>query len=177
MKKPLALSKVYTLLEPGPVVLISTAHKGERNVMALTWQTMMEFEPPVVGFVLSNRNYSFELLKASKECVINIPDVNMIKTVVRCGSTTGCNVDKFAKFDLTPVTADMVKAPHIKECFANLECRVIDSKLVSKYCFFVLEVVKAWIDSKRVRHKTIHHAGGGVFVVDGEIIKSSIKVK
>jgi flavin reductase (DIM6/NTAB) family NADH-FMN oxidoreductase RutF len=76
MKKSYPLSKVYGLLEPGPVVLVTTARKGRANVMTLSWLTMMDFEPPLIGMVMSDRNYSFAALKATKQCVINIPTVS-----------------------------------------------------------------------------------------------------
>lgn len=73
-RKSLSLSKVYGLLEPGPVVLLTTVSPdGRPNIMAMSWHTMLEFEPPLVGCVVSNRNHSFSLLQASNECVINIP--------------------------------------------------------------------------------------------------------
>lgn len=61
-KRSFPLSKVYRLLEPGPVVLVTTASKGRVNIMAMSWHTMLEFEPPLVGCVISNRNYSFMAL-------------------------------------------------------------------------------------------------------------------
>jgi flavin reductase (DIM6/NTAB) family NADH-FMN oxidoreductase RutF len=176
-KKSYPLSRVYGLLEPGPVVMITTANKKERDVMTLSWQTMMDFEPPIVGFVLSNRNHSFNLLKKSKECVINIPTVSMAHQVVACGNTSGRKIDKFAAFDLTPIPASQVQAPLIEECYANLECRVVDTKLVNKYNFFILEVVKAWINPATKNPKTIHHLGKGIFTVDGQIIKLPSKMK
>ena len=142
-KKPFPLSKVYGLLEPGPVVLVSTAGAGRPNIMAMSWHTMLEFEPPLVGCVISNRNHSFALLTASKECVINIPTVDIAGKVVGCGNTTGAEIDKFETFALTPRHAALVSAPLIEECYANLECRVTDTSLVERYGFFVLEVIKA----------------------------------
>ena len=87
MKKSFPLSRVYTLLEPGPVVLVTTALKGRANVMALSWHTMMEFEPPLVGCVMSNRNFSHGMLRASRECVINIPTVNLAAKVTPAAAT------------------------------------------------------------------------------------------
>jgi flavin reductase (DIM6/NTAB) family NADH-FMN oxidoreductase RutF len=142
-KKSFPLSKVYGLLEPGPVVMVTTARQGRQNIMAMSWHTMLEFVPPLVGCVVSNRNYSFGLLKAAKECVINIPTVQIAEKVVGCGNTSGANIDKFKTFCLTPVPASRVGAPLIEECFANLECRVVDTRMVAKYCLFVLEVIKA----------------------------------
>ncbi len=171
------LSKVYGLLEPGPVVMISTAHKGHNNIMTLSWQTMLDFAPPLVAFVMSNRNYSFDLLKASKECVINIPTVEIAKQVVQCGNTSGKKIDKFDMLNLTPEVASKVKAPLIDECYANLECKVVDTKLVDKYNLFIVEVVKAWINPAKKNPKTIHHLGNGIFTVDGKTIKIPSKMK
>src|ERR1700690_185061 len=130
------LSEVYRLLEPGPVVLLTTTRPERANVMPMSWHLMMEFMPPLVGCVVSDRNYSFASLKASRECVINIPTVELAKTVVACGSVSGRSVDKFKAFGLTVLAAKCVKAPLIAECYASLECKVRDTKLVAKYNFF-----------------------------------------
>jgi len=176
-RKSLPLSKVYGLLEPGPVVMLTTAGSGYPNIMTMSWHTMMEFEPPLVGCVISDGNHSFDLLQASKECVINIPTVEIAEQVVGCGNTTGAKVDKFERFGLTPKPAAEVGAPLIGECYANLECRVVDTSMVSKYCLFVLEVVKAWIDPAVKDPQTLHHLGWGNFMVAGERIKLKSKMK
>ena len=176
-KKSLALSEVYRLLEPGPVVLVSTSDRGKSNIMTMSWHTMMEFEPPIIGCVISQGDFTFNALKKTKECVINIPAANLAKQVVGCGNTTGRNIDKFKKFKLTATPASQVKSPLIDECFANLECKVIDMKMVNKYNFFVMEVIKAWIASPKFNHKTLHHKGKGIFMVAGKTIKLPSKMK
>ncbi|MEN6622700.1 MAG: flavin reductase family protein [Smithella sp.] len=176
-KKSLLLSKVYSLLESGPVILVTTALKEKSNIMAMSWHTMIDFEPPLVGFVMSDQNYSFEMLRKSKECVINIPTVDIAEKVVGCGNTHGNKVNKFEKFDLTPQEASMVGAPLIEECYANFECRVVDTKMVAKYGFFIVEVVNAWIDPKIKEPQTIHHLGKDNFMVAGERIKIKSKMK
>ena len=176
-KKSFPLSRVYGLIEPGPVVLVTTVRKGRANVMTMSWHTMMEFEPPLVGCVISNHNHSYGVLKATKECVINIPTVELAAQVVACGNTSGSTLDKFKAFGLTPAPASRVKAPLIDECYAALECKVVDTKLVSKYCFFILEVLKAWIDPARKNPRTIHHLGKGAFMVGGRTIKLPSRVK
>jgi flavin reductase (DIM6/NTAB) family NADH-FMN oxidoreductase RutF len=170
-KRSYPLSKVYGLLEPGPVVLVTTARKGRANIMTMSWHTMMEFEPPLVGCVISGRNSSFDALKATKECVINIPTQEWAKQVVGIGNCSGRTVDKFTKFGLTPVPAAQVAAPLIEECYASLECRVADTRLVNRYNFFILEVVQAWVDTAIKQPQTLHHRGNGVFVVAGETVK------
>jgi len=174
--KDLHLSKVYQLLEPGPVVLLTTAHKGRANVMTMSWHMMIEFEPPLVACVVSDANHSFKALRATKECVIAIPAVELATKVVSIGNCTGREVDKFERFSLTPAPAERVAPPLIAECFANLECKVVDTRLVSKFNLFVLEVVKAWTDPAQRHPKTIHHRGNGKFAVDGEFIKLKSKM-
>ena len=140
VKRTFPLSKVYGLLEPGPVVLVTTARKGRANIMTMSWHTMMEFEPPIVGCVISNRDYTFDILKQTKECVSNIPTAELAATVVDCGNTSGRDFEKFEVCQLTPAAASLVKTPLIDECYANLECKVVDARMVAKYDFFILEV-------------------------------------
>ncbi len=169
--KPLPLAKVYQLIEPGPVVMLTTGHKGRANIMTMSWHMMVDFEPPLIACIVSQGDYSFAALRATGECVIAIPAVELAPKVVKVGNSHGSDIDKFAAFGLTPLPAELVKAPLIAECFANLECKVADTRLVNRYNLFILEVVKAWTDPKQKKPKTIHHRGYGSFVVDGETIK------
>jgi flavin reductase (DIM6/NTAB) family NADH-FMN oxidoreductase RutF len=176
-RRSLPLSEVYRLLEPGPVVLLTTAGKKRANIMAQSWHLMIDFEPPIVGCIVSNRNFTFNNLKAAKECVINIPTVELAEKVVACGNCSGRSVDKFEAFNLTPADASRVSAPLIAECYANLECRVVDTREVNRYGLFVLEVLKAWIDPARKHPRTIHHLGKGAFMVAGRTIKLRSRAK
>lgn len=170
-KKALSLSKVYQLLEPGPVLLVTTSRSGKANVMTMSWQTMIDFEPPILACIISDQNYTFDLIKRTKECVLNIPTVELIQTVVDVGNCSGRDVDKFEKYALAKEPASSVSAPLLSDCYANLECKVIDTQMAKKYNMFILEVVKAWIRPRKKRARTIHHEGNGLFVVDGTRIK------
>ncbi len=176
-KQPYHLPEVYQLLEPGPVVLVTTNRDQQKNIMTMSWHTMMEFQPPLIGCVISANNYSFDILRTTRECVINIPSVELIEQVVGCGNTSGKEIDKFNAFNFTTQTASKVKAPLIKECFANLECTIVDDSLVEKYNFFILEVLKAWIDPTQKHAKTLHHQGNGMFMIDGKAIQTNSKMK
>ncbi len=175
--KALTLSKVYQLLEPGPVALLTTAHRGQANVMTMSWHMMVEFEPPLVACVVSNANHSFAALWATGECVIALPARQLGSAVVKIGNCSGREIDKFSAFGLTKVPAKPVSAPLVVECFANLECKVADRRLVKMYNLFVVEVVKAWVDPAQKNPKTIHHRGYGTFVVDGKTIKLQSKMR
>jgi len=103
--KELALAKVYRLLEPGPVVLPTAARNGRANVMTMSWHMMVEFEPPLVACVVSNADYSFAALRATKECVIAIPAAHLAQKIADVGNFSGREVAKFKKFGLMPVKA------------------------------------------------------------------------
>ena len=176
-KRPFSLSEVYRILEPGPVVLVTTSLKGKSNVMTMSWHMMVDFEPPILACVISNRNYTFDILKKTKECVINIPTVELAAKVVKVGNCSGRTTDKFKKFQLTQEPASLVTAPLISECYVNLECKVVDMKMAAKYNIFILEVLKGWKTPSKKRARMIHHCGKGIFVVDGELIKLPSKMK
>ena len=139
--------------------------------MTQSWHTMMEFEPPLVGCIVSGNNLSFEALRKTRECVLAIPTTELADKVVAVGNSTGRKTDKFQTVGLTPQPASLVAAPLIAECYANLECRVADTRLVNRYNFFVLEVVKAWIDPSIRDPRTLHHRGRGIFMIASETIK------
>lgn len=167
MKKEFPLSKVYTLLESGPVILLSTAGKTRPNVMAMSWHTMIDFDPPLIGCVIGEGSLTFKTVKALKECVISVPTAAIGRKAVACGSVSGAKTDKFARFGLTPEKASLVKAPLIKECYASLECRLADASMAKKYNLFVFRVVKAWVDPAARKPRTIHHLGKDSFMVAG----------
>jgi flavin reductase (DIM6/NTAB) family NADH-FMN oxidoreductase RutF len=166
-KRDFLVSEIRRLLEPGPIVLVSSALKGKTNIMTMGWHTVMEFTPSLVGCVIAGGNHSFDMVRRSRECVINIPTLELARTVVAIGNCSGRDVDKFAAFDLTAAPARHVKAPLIAECHASLECRLHDARLVNRYNFFIWEVVKAHVAARPKRPRTIHYRGGGEFMVAG----------
>ena len=113
-------SKVFTLMESGPVVLVTT-HDGEKaNIMTISWTMVVDFTP-VFAMTTGEWNHSFTALRKNRECVIAIPTVDMLDKVVGIGTCSGADTDKFARFKLTPVRGRIVKPPLIKECLANIE--------------------------------------------------------
>lgn len=167
-KKDFPVWKIRRYLEPGPVVLVSSHWKGLNNIMTMGWHTVMEFSPSRIGCFITSANYSYELIRKSRECVINIPTAAIINEVIGIGNCSGSEVDKFEKFKLTPEPAAKVKAPLIRECYANFECKVADTSLLRKYSFFILEVVKAHVPSSPEYPTTVHYRGEGVFMISGK---------
>ena len=176
-KRNLPVSKIRRFLEPGPIVLLSSAHKGERNIMTLGWHMMLGFEPALVGCFIWDQNHSFDLIRRSKQCVINLPTYDLIDKVIAIGNTHGRSPsgrgrrrtapDKFDQFGLTPAPATKVNAPLIAECYANFECKLIDTSLIKRYSLFIFQVVKAHVARSPQYPTTVHYRGDGVFMISG----------
>ena len=171
MLETLSAEKAYRVLESGPIVLVSTrASNGRANLMTLGFHMMMQHDPPLVGAVIGPWDYSHEALSESGECVLVVPTVDLAETVVDIGNCSGETLDKFDRFSLTPASAETVDAPLVRECWANLECRVVDDGWAQRYNLWVLEVQRIWIDAARLETRLIHHQGDGRFSVDGDLI-------
>ena len=152
-------------MESGPVVLVTTADKDKFNVMTLSWTMVLDFIPRF-AFMTGSWNFSYKSLIKNRECVIAIPTVEYLKKTVQIGSISGAKIDKFKKYKLSPLEAVSVKAPLIKECYANIECKIID--YIQKYNIFILEAVEVWIDDSNKAPRFFHAVGDGRFIVDGE---------
>ena len=162
--RPLPLNRAFTLIEPGPVVLVTTRDGERNNVMTLSWTMVVDFTPRF-AITTGAWNHSFKALQRTRECVIAIPTVEQLDEVVGIGTCSGADTDKFARFGLTAMPGKVVEAPLIRECLANIECRVID--LVRKHDIVVLEGVAAHVAASRREQRTLHAVGDGTFVVDG----------
>jgi flavin reductase (DIM6/NTAB) family NADH-FMN oxidoreductase RutF len=162
--KKMPLSKAFTLIESGPVVLVTTSDGKKDNIMTISWTMVMDFTP-IFAITTGPWNYSYTALRKSKECVISIPTVDLLDKVVGVGTCSGADTDKFERFGLTPVKGKYVRSPLIKECLANIECKVRD--IVQKHNIVVLEGVAAYFDSSRKEKRTVHAIGDGTFIIDG----------
>lgn len=167
-KKNFPLADIRRYLEPGPIVLVTSRYKKEINVMTMGWHTVLEFSPSLIGCMITSANHSFDLIKNSKECVINIPEVHLAEIVAGIGNCSGRDVNKFEKFGLSTEDSTKVKAPLLKDCYANFECKIHDAQMIDNYNFFIFEVVKAHAPATPKYPKTIHYRGDGCFMVSGK---------
>ncbi len=161
------LSKAYTLLEPGPVVLVITHDGQQPNIMTLSWTMVVDYTP-VFALTTGPWNHSFAALRKTGESVIAIPTVDLLDKVVGIGTGSGADTDKFEKFRLTPAKASQVQAPLIQECLAHIECKLIDYS--RKHGVVFLQGVAAWVDATRKTDKErrmLHAVGDGTFIADG----------
>jgi flavin reductase (DIM6/NTAB) family NADH-FMN oxidoreductase RutF len=173
LKKPykkysFPVHRIRRFLEPGPIVLVTSHHKGKFNIMTMGWYTLLEFDPSLIGCMIVDYNHTHELIKKSGECVINLPAIDLLPKVIAIGNCHGNSINKFEEFSLTPSPATDVKAPLIKECYANFECRIYDKRLLKDYNFFIFEVIKAHVPKTPKHPKTVHYTGDGVFMFSGK---------
>lgn len=164
------LNKVARLLEPGPLVLVTTADQGKSNIMTMGFHMMIQHDPPLIAFVIGPWDFSHKALVETKECVIAIPGVDLMQKAVDIGNCSGAETDKFKQFNLDRLDAEIVKAPLIIQCLANIECRVVNTQLSGKYNLFVVEAVRAWVNRNRREQRIFHHKGDGTFSLDGRTI-------
>jgi flavin reductase (DIM6/NTAB) family NADH-FMN oxidoreductase RutF len=165
MMEKMPIAKAFTLIESGPVVLVTTGDGEKNNIMTISWTMVNDFTP-VFAMTTGPWNHSYTALRESGECVIAIPTADLIDTVVGIGTCSGTDTDKFEKFGLTALKGEHVGAPLIKECLANIECEVVD--VIEKHNIIVLEGAAAWFDHARKEQRTLHAVGDGTFIVDGE---------
>lgn len=178
------LAKAYRLLNHGPTVLVSAAHKGRRNVMAAAWNMPLDFNPPKVAVVIDKQTYTRALIEASGEFVLSVPPVALVHQVVAAGNLTGRDLDdKFEACGLKAAPASLVAAPLVGGCLAWLECRVLpEPAMAERYDLFLAEVVAAWADpavfSEGRWHietdvqRSLHHVAGGAFFATGAPVQA-----
>src|SRR5688572_15557110 len=142
MRVPVPLPHAHRLLNHGPTTLVSTAHGGERNVMAAAWVMPLDFEPPKFAAVIAAGTRTRELLLASGECALHAPTVAQLELTYAVGSCSGRDGDKFSSLGIATEPASRIGAPLVAGCAAWLECRRLpepDSE--ERHDLFVLECV------------------------------------
>ena len=165
-KTDFPVDQVRRFLEPGPVVLLCTAWKGERAIMALGWHMMLGYD--LVGTYLWDANRSHALARRSRECTINLPTADLLDVVVGIGNCSSRDGDKFERFGLTATTSRDVGSPMIAECHAGVECRLHQTRITADYPLFVWRVVRAHVASSPKRPRTVHYRGEGRFMLSGD---------
>lgn len=148
-KQHFDVANVRRLLEPGPVVLVSSAWQDKSNVMTMGWHMMIGFTPALFGCYIDESNHSYDMVKRSGECVINLPTTDLLEQVIGIGNCSGADTDKFALFGLTAVPGEEVAAPLIAECYASFECRLADAQPNPSHPLFVWEIVRAHVATRQ----------------------------
>jgi flavin reductase (DIM6/NTAB) family NADH-FMN oxidoreductase RutF len=171
-KEHFDLANIRRLLEPGPVVLVSSARDGQANIMTMGWHMMMGFSPALFACYIDESNHSYEMVTKTGECVINLPTADLLEQVIGIGNCSGADTDKFARFGLTREAATDVAAPMIAECYASFECRLADARPNPNHPLFIWEVVRAHVAKSPKLPKTLHYRGDGEFMISGREVNT-----
>ncbi|MEM3627158.1 MAG: flavin reductase family protein [Candidatus Bathyarchaeia archaeon] len=164
-------SSAYRLLHPMHTVLVSCADKaGRPNIITLAWAMPTSINPPLVAISIAPARYSHTIIEETREFIVNIPTMDMLKATLFCGRVSGRKHDKFKEAMLTPLPAKKVKPPAIKECVAHLECKLHSQFKTGDHTIFVGEVIEAYVDKETFKEeyniekaKMIFHVGGDKF--------------
>lgn len=170
-KVKVAANSACRLLHPMHTVLVSCiGKKGKPNIITLAWAMPTSINPPLVAISIAPRRHSHALIEETKEFVVNIPTMNILKETLFCGRASGRDHDKFKEAGLTRLRGRKVKAPAIKECVAHLECKLHSQITTGDHTIFVGEIIEAYADKEVFRKeydlkkaKMIFHLGGNDF--------------
>ena len=178
---PVPLDKAYRLLNHGPTVLVSSAHQGQRNVMAAAWSCPLDYAPPKVTVVIDKATRTRALVEGSGLFVLNVPARALAAQTVAVGTDSAKDVpDKLSKHGVQTFTVDATPVPLVQGCVAWLACRVISEPHNQQaYDLFIGEVTAAWADERVFSAgrwhfelapdalRTLHYVAGGQFYAIG----------
>jgi flavin reductase (DIM6/NTAB) family NADH-FMN oxidoreductase RutF len=170
-KVDVSIQSAYRLVHPMHTVLVSCIGKTEKpNIITLAWAMPTSINPPLVAISIAPRRHSHHLIEETKEFVVNIPTMEILKETLFCGRKSGKDNDKFKETGLTPLPAKKVKPPIIKECVAHLECKLHSQFTTGDHTIFVGEIIEAYADKETFtdeydlkKAKMVFHLGGNDF--------------
>lgn len=143
--------KPGTMLMPVPVVMVSCRAEGKPpNIITIAWAGTVCSNPPMLAIAVRPERYSFDIIRRSREFVVNIPSDRQLRAADKCGVVSGRTVNKFEAMGLTPGAARTVKAPIIEECPINIECRVRNIQPMGSHTLFIAEVKNVQVSASFV---------------------------
>lgn len=163
----------FRLIEPGPILLVTTSLAGKPNVMTMGFHMMVQHAPPLIGCVIGPWDHSYQALRETGHCVLSVPREDMSATVTEIGNCSGADVDKFETFGVDTQPGTRSEAPLISDCVANLECHLVDETLSDSYALHILQVERLWGAADWREARLLHHMGDGRYSRDGDIVDES----
>jgi flavin reductase (DIM6/NTAB) family NADH-FMN oxidoreductase RutF len=139
------------ILFPCPVALVVTGDMDKANIATIAWVSLLTSIPPSLGISVGTKGFSGEAIIRNKEFTVNIATVDIMTEADYCGISSGIDIDKFAETGLTKMPSTVIKAPIIKECPLNLECRLVESGMVGRTNHFIGEIVETHIDTDKLK--------------------------
>ena len=180
--------KPGTLIYPLPAALVSCGKTpDEFNVLTISWLGTLCSSPPMCYISVRRERKSYEIIKANGEFVINLTNEALAFAADWCGVRSGRDYNKFKEMNLTPVMAEKVNAPIIKEAPLCIECRVKEIVTLGTHDMFISEVINIQADKQYIdpetdsfdmaKAKLIAYSHGNYYKLGEEIGKFGWTVK
>ncbi len=149
MKKPIKeLQNSYRFLYPRPTVIVTSGTLEKPSALTIAWSTPLSVSPPLVGVSITDKRYSYSIIKQSKEFVVNVPNMFQIKQTHYIGTVSTRDFpEKISQVGFTLECSKKIKAPQIKECQINLECKLIEITPTGDHDLFIGEIIHGDVDS------------------------------
>ena len=185
------MSKEYwkpgNMLYPVPAVMVSVSDgNGKNNIITVAWAGTICTNPPMLSISVRPERYSYEMIKSTKEFVVNLTTKDLVRACDYCGVTSGSDVDKFEKMKLTPIKLPNVSVPGIKESPVNIECRVKKIEVLGSHTMFIADVVGVTVDDEYMDEKgkfnindtgLVMYSHGEYFVMGEKLGKFGYSIK
>lgn len=133
-------------LAPVPAVLVSCADGETCDLVTVGWTGITCTHPPMTYISLRPERYSYGIIKKTGEFVMNLMPSTLVKELDLCGMKSGRDLDKLAACGLTPLPANRVKAPLLKEAPLCLECKVTQVIPLGSHHMFLAEILSVDAD-------------------------------
>lgn len=179
--------KAGNMLNPVPAVMVSVSDgNGKNNIITVAWAGTICTNPPMLSISVRPERDSYEMIKSTKEFVVNLTTKDLVRACDYCGVTSGRDVDKFEKMKLTPIKLPNVSVPGIKESPVNIECRVKKIEELGSHTMFIADVVGVTVDDEYMDEKgkfnindtgLVMYSHGEYFVMGEKLGKFGYSIK
>lgn len=179
--------KAGNMLNPVPAVMVSVSDgNGKNNIITVAWAGTICTNPPMLSISVRPERYSYEMIKSTKEFVVNLTTKDLVRACDYCGVTSGRDADKFEKMKLTPIKLPNVSVPGIKESPVNIECRVKKIEELGSHTMFIADVVGVTVDDEYMDEKgkfnindtgLVMYSHGEYFVMGEKLGKFGYSIK
>ena len=163
--------KPGNILYPLPAVMVSCQYPagkedalctnpdlaGKPNIITVAWAGTVCTNPPMLSISVRPERYSYHMIEASGEFVVNLTTEQLVRATDFCGVRSGKDIDKFKEMHLTPLPSKEISAPGIAESPVNIECKVREIKPLGSHTMFLADVVNVTVDDKFFDEKNTFH--------------------
>jgi len=154
---------------PERIVWAVAEYEGERSICPLGWKMNTSGSPPMIAVSVAPSRFTHELIVKAGEFVLAWPGEELAEATLFCGTRSGRGLDKFKEAKLSAARGEYVKAPLIKECIANLECRLAGRLETGDHTIFAGEILAVWVNDKPSRLLcSVGRSEGYDFLLEGK---------